>query len=93
MQKQVQSGGLHPKTDVTKKKDGKEKKLAEQRELALILKPVQAQKGEKGTHPKSKVCAFFKQGTCTKGDKCKFSHDLSIENKVIHVYIKADGER
>lgn len=27
------------------------------------------------------VCAFFKQGQCTKGDKCKFSHDLSIERK------------
>lgn len=27
------------------------------------------------------MCAFFKQGQCTKGDKCKFSHDLSIERK------------
>lgn len=27
------------------------------------------------------VCAFFKQGQCTKGDKCKFSHDLSLERK------------
>ncbi|KAM7538102.1 hypothetical protein Aperf_G00000079605 [Anoplocephala perfoliata] len=31
--------------------------------------------------PKSVLCIFFKQGTCTKGDKCKFSHDLSIERK------------
>lgn len=34
-----------------------------------------------GTDPKSVVCAFFKQGQCTKGDRCKFSHDLSIERK------------
>jgi len=27
------------------------------------------------------LCAFFKQGTCGKGDKCKFSHDLTIERK------------
>lgn len=34
-----------------------------------------------GIDPKSVVCAFFKQGQCTKGDKCKFSHDLSMERK------------
>lgn len=34
-----------------------------------------------GADPKSIVCAFFKQGQCQKGDKCKFSHDLSIERK------------
>lgn len=27
------------------------------------------------------VCAFFKQGVCTKGTKCKFSHDLAQERK------------
>lgn len=34
-----------------------------------------------GADPKSIVCAFFKQGQCGKGDRCKFSHDLSIERK------------
>lgn len=34
-----------------------------------------------GADPKSVVCAFFKQGQCGKGDKCKFSHDLTIERK------------
>lgn len=35
-----------------------------------------------GTDPKSVLCAFYKQGQCSKGDKCKFSHDLSVERKV-----------
>ena len=26
-------------------------------------------------------CAFFKQGLCKKGDKCKFSHDPAVEKK------------
>lgn len=47
----------------------------------LIFRPVATQKIEKGVDPKSVLCAFFKQGQCTKGDKCKFSHDLNIERK------------
>ena len=34
-----------------------------------------------GADPKSVLCVFFKQGCCSKGDKCKFSHDLSLEGK------------
>lgn len=50
--------------------------------MAALFKPViPTQKVEAGTDPKSVLCAFFKQGQCTKGDKCKFSHDLSIERK------------
>ncbi|CAK9806727.1 Zinc finger CCCH domain-containing protein 15 homolog [Anthophora quadrimaculata] len=83
VEKQVKSGGVNPRKleDPNLKKLEKEKKLKEQKELALIFKPVQTQKIDKGTDPKSVVCAFFKQGQCTKGDKCKFSHDLSIERK------------
>ncbi|XP_053992735.1 zinc finger CCCH domain-containing protein 15 homolog [Hylaeus anthracinus] len=83
VEKQVKSGGVNPRKleDPNVKKLEKEKKLKEQKELALIFKPVQSQKIDKGTDPKSVVCAFFKQGQCTKGDKCKFSHDLSIERK------------
>ncbi|CAG5096405.1 Similar to CG8635: Zinc finger CCCH domain-containing protein 15 homolog (Drosophila melanogaster) [Cotesia congregata] len=75
VEKQVKPGS---KKDDPKKLD-KEKKLKEQQELALLFKPVQ--KVDKGTDPKSVVCAFFKQGQCTKGDKCKFSHDLTVERK------------
>lgn len=31
--------------------------------------------------PKSVFCAFFKQGLCKKGNKCKFSHDPAVERK------------
>lgn len=32
--------------------------------------------------PKSIVCEFYRHGQCTKGFKCKFSHDLNVEKKV-----------
>lgn len=59
----------------------KEEKKKEVDELNHIFKPVAVQKIDKSVNPKSVLCAFFKQGQCTKGDKCKFSHDLSIERK------------
>lgn len=82
VEKQVKSGGLHPLGAVNTKKIDKEKKLQEAKELAALFKPVQTQKVEKGTDPKSVVCAFFKAGQCGKGDRCKFSHDLNVERKV-----------
>ncbi|RUS88472.1 hypothetical protein EGW08_003730 [Elysia chlorotica] len=62
--------------DKTAKKDEK-KKL--QDEINALFKPVQVV--SKGADPKSVLCAFYKQGQCSKGDKCKFSHDLTIERK------------
>lgn len=29
---------------------------------------------------KKTLCAYFKAGVCEKGKKCKFSHDLSLED-------------
>lgn len=43
-----------------------------------------------GVDPKSVFCAFFKQGLCKKGDKCKFSHDPEIERKVLKRNVYAD---
>lgn len=82
VEKQVKSGGAHPldKTAELKKLE-KEKKEKEQKEMAALFKPVQTQSVAAGTDPKSVVCAFFKQGNCGKGNKCKFSHDLSVERK------------
>lgn len=59
----------------------KEEKKKELEEFNKLFKPVIAQKVEKNVDPKSVLCAFFKQGQCTKGDKCKFSHNLAVERK------------
>ncbi|XP_025204184.1 zinc finger CCCH domain-containing protein 15 homolog [Melanaphis sacchari] len=74
VEKQVKSGGIAARKTDDKKKDDKTKD-----ELGLIFKPVQ--KVEKGADPKSILCAFYKQGQCAKGSKCKFSHDLATEKK------------
>lgn len=48
VEKQVKTGGHHPvKEDVSKKQE-KEKKLKEQKELALLFRSVQTQKVDKG---------------------------------------------
>ncbi|XP_070505060.1 zinc finger CCCH domain-containing protein 15 homolog [Chironomus tepperi] len=84
VEKQVKQGGQPAKArDLPEdKRAEKERKLKEQKELAALFKPViPTQKIEAGTDPKSVLCAYFKNGQCTKGDKCKFSHDLAIERK------------
>ncbi|KAI0787567.1 hypothetical protein C8Q74DRAFT_1252558 [Fomes fomentarius] len=52
------------------------------KEEAALFKPVQTQKVPFGVDPKTVLCAFFKAGTCEKGNKCKFSHDLDVGRKV-----------
>jgi len=60
----------------------KAEKEKEQAEMHGLFRPVQqTQKISAGADPKSVLCLFFKQGSCSKGDKCKFSHDMSLENK------------
>lgn len=48
VEKQVKSGGQHNLLQSNAKKEEKEKKLKEQKEMALLFKPVQTQKLEKG---------------------------------------------
>nr|CAD7438157.1 unnamed protein product [Timema bartmani] len=95
VEKQVKSGGPNAKKPEDKKLD-KEKKLLEQKEMNLLFRPVATQKIEKGADPKSVLCAFFKQGQCAKGDRCKFSHDLTLERKAekrsLYFDMRDDGE-
>ncbi|XP_016320809.1 zinc finger CCCH domain-containing protein 15-like isoform X2 [Sinocyclocheilus anshuiensis] len=81
---QQNSRQIASEAEKNKKKDDKE--------LNELFKPVvAAQKVSKGVDPKSVLCAFFKQGQCTKGDKCKFSHDLSLERKCEKRSVYVDG--
>ncbi len=43
-----------------------------------------------GVDPKSIVCEFFKRGMCTKGDKCKYSHNLEQTRKAEKIDIYTD---
>ncbi|EPS40400.1 hypothetical protein H072_5797 [Dactylellina haptotyla CBS 200.50] len=71
-----------------------EKKAADdaKKEAAALFKPLQVQKIPFGVDPKSVVCVFFKQGTCEKGKKCKFSHDLAVERKTEKRSLYDNGE-
>ncbi|XP_049591134.1 zinc finger CCCH domain-containing protein 15 isoform X2 [Syngnathus scovelli] len=79
---QVKYGQQNARQAEAEKANKKTDKKKELDELNELFKPVvAAQKVNKGVDPKSVLCAFYKQGQCTKGDKCKFSHDLSMERK------------
>lgn len=59
-----------------------EKRAAEDlKMMASLNQPVIRTRVPVGVDPKSRVCEFFKVGKCTKGDRCKFSHDLNVERK------------
>jgi len=81
---QVQSANTKEGKIKDQERKEKEKKKDEKQrledEINALFKPVE-QKVGKGVDPKSVLCGFFKQGTCKKGDKCKFSHDLNVERK------------
>lgn len=85
VEKQVKSGNdprlrkIEEERAAEKKRKEDAKRLEE--EQKALFKPVMSQKVANGVDPKSVFCAFFKQGLCKKGDKCKFSHDPSVENK------------
>eukprot|EP00736_Rhodelphis_marinus_P002702 Rmarinus@m.1496 len=66
----------------------KEEQRARKKEVATLFKPVQ--KLEAGADPKSQLCSFFKQGMCSKGDKCKFSHDMTVERKAAKIDLYSD---
>lgn len=74
------------------RKEQKKLEEAAKAELAQIYKPVvQQQKVAFGVDPKTVLCAYFKAGQCSKGDKCKFSHDMNVERKSTKINLYADA--
>ncbi|KAI5804136.1 hypothetical protein DFH27DRAFT_480838 [Peziza echinospora] len=84
---QVAAGGTpdQKRKEAEKLRREQEKKASEQAkaEVAALFKPVTVQKVPFGVDPKSVLCVHFKAGHCEKGKKCKFSHDLAVERKVL----------
>jgi len=78
-------GGVSEKK---KKKDEADKMKAELDALlaAAIVQP----KVPPGVDPKSVMCEFYKKGKCTKGFKCKFSHNEATQRKGAKAAIYAD---
>lgn len=77
------------------KKKAAEKKAAEQAKLdalKLIQSSVAIQKVPFGVDPKSILCQYFKLGVCTKGSKCKFSHDLNVARKAVKKDLYTDDK-
>merc|ERR1712012_1336339 len=96
VQKQVTSGGNPDRRKdeerrLAEKKAKEEAKKREEEEKRLLNKAVIVQKVDQGVDPKSVFCAFFKQGLCKKGDKCKFSHDPAVEHKSAKRSIDSDA--
>ncbi|KAL4217130.1 hypothetical protein ACF0H5_023584 [Mactra antiquata] len=85
---QVKNAGQKVRLEELNKPKVPVKKGSELDELNKLFKPVQTV--GKGVDPKSVVCQFFKQGQCSKGDKCKFSHDLNVSRKSEKKNVYAD---
>ncbi|KAI9086368.1 hypothetical protein K1719_031822 [Acacia pycnantha] len=94
VQKYVQNlkQSVQPKSDPkTAAKKKKEEDKAKEKELNELFKIAVTQpKVPVGVDPKSIVCEFFKAGQCTKGFKCKFSHDLNVQRKGEKIDIYSD---
>jgi len=87
IQKQQEAAGKsRAALEKEREKALREKQKAEdekhRKEEAALLRPVQVQKIPFGVDPKTVLCAFYKAGTCDKGNKCKFSHNPDVERKV-----------
>ncbi|KAL6046158.1 Translation machinery-associated protein 46 [Balamuthia mandrillaris] len=77
-----------PPTEPGKTK--KQIKLERDAEFNQLFKPVAQKKVSAGADPKSVLCQYFKMGTCTKGARCKFSHDIAVERKSEKIDIYTD---
>ena len=75
------------------KKQDQKKEEEKNNFLASLLKSVTTinqTEAKSGEDPKSILCAYFKAGVCKNGKKCKYSHDLDVENKTAKIDLYTD---
>lgn len=75
-------GAARQEAEQHKAKEEKKKSAAQKALLASLFKGVTVlQKTEDGEVDKKRtLCPYFKAGVCEKGKKCKYSHDLALED-------------
>ncbi|GKT29844.1 hypothetical protein ADUPG1_014235 [Aduncisulcus paluster] len=61
--------------------EAKKEKLRLEQMARLLRSTIVQPPLKEGQNPKDVLCEFFKHGMCTKGDRCKYSHDLDLEKK------------
>jgi len=77
-------------TEYKKKEDEKKEKERQSLEREISKPAITQAKVPLGVAPKSVVCEFFKLGLCTKGEKCKFSHNIEQNRKAEKIDIYTD---
>eukprot|EP00008_Paramoeba_atlantica_P012336 CAMPEP_0201477752 /NCGR_PEP_ID=MMETSP0151_2-20130828/2724_1 /ASSEMBLY_ACC=CAM_ASM_000257 /TAXON_ID=200890 /ORGANISM="Paramoeba atlantica, Strain 621/1 / CCAP 1560/9" /LENGTH=415 /DNA_ID=CAMNT_0047858581 /DNA_START=64 /DNA_END=1311 /DNA_ORIENTATION=- len=91
VEQQATSGGKKKKAFEEPKKSKKEIEAEKAAEYGKIFKPVvDNKKQEPGVDPKTILCQFFMQGTCKKGNKCRYSHDKTVLRKVNKIDMYTD---
>ncbi|KAG2444374.1 hypothetical protein HXX76_001130 [Chlamydomonas incerta] len=88
VQKYVQNVKTNAVQGLSKPVEKKKDKIED--EVAIFVPTIKQPKVPEGVDPKSIVCEFYRQNQCTKGAKCKFSHDLSVERKGPKISLYAD---
>lgn len=70
------------------KKEAEERAAREMSDLFAVA--IKQPKAPPGVDPKSIVCEHYRAGKCSKGFKCKYSHDLDVERKKAKIDLFAD---
>lgn len=76
---------------LAKKEEEKQKEMMNQLFKVAVVAPVLAP----GVDPKSVLCPYWKAGQCTRGDKCKYSHNEAAGQKSAKLDVyqdRRDGE-
>lgn len=81
LQKNAQPNAKQQNAEQAKKEKKRAKEEAEKELQALFATAIKQPKVPVGVDPKSVLCEFYKHGQCTKGFKCKYSHDLNVERR------------